>query len=98
MTAGPSTTVVTVTAPNTVFENGALVRQRVLHTLTAPARTVRLPSHVVRALGAHRLAVTNPVVHVTKTKVIVILIHVYGCPPGTALYHGTCSPIVHGKG
>jgi hypothetical protein len=33
-----------------------------------------------------------------QRKVIIILIHVQGCPPGTAPYQGKCSAIVRGSG
>jgi hypothetical protein len=98
VTAGASTTVVTETAPNTIVENGVLARKTITETVTAPARTVSRPAHLVRTLGDHRLAERNVVHRVIRTKVIVIVIHVHGCPPGTVVSNGNCTHTSLGKG
>jgi hypothetical protein len=98
VTAAASTTVVTVTAPNTVVENGVTIKRKIDESLTPPKRIVRVAAHVVRALGVDRLRERVLIRRLLQRKVIIIVIHVHGCPPGTALYRNTCSPIVHGKG
>jgi hypothetical protein len=74
--------VVTVTGPNTVREGGSVVTKRVLVAVTTPSRVVRVPAHVVR---------------VEEVKFVVV-VRLKGCPPGTALFHGACSPIARRKG
>jgi hypothetical protein len=53
---------------------------------------------VIRTVGAHRLAVRSLVHRLLQRKVIFIVIHVPGCPPGTVLHHGNCTHTSLGKG
>jgi hypothetical protein len=82
VTGGTGPSVVTVTGPNTVTEGGSVVTKRVLVAVTTPSRVVRVPAHVIRV----------------EEKKFVIVVRLKGCPPGTASFHGGCSPIARGKG
>jgi hypothetical protein len=83
MTGATTTTVATVTGPRDVVEAGARVTKRTVVTVTTPSRVVFRPPRAVR---------------VEEEKLVVIVVHAQGCPPGTRPYHGTCSAIVRGKG
>ncbi len=50
ITAGPSTTVVTVTAPKKSVEGGVLAAKEVIVTVTTPSHTVYLKPHLVHAI------------------------------------------------
>jgi hypothetical protein len=83
LTGSATSTVATVTGPNTVVEGGSVATKRALVTATTPSQTVVKPAHVVQA---------------EEEKLIVIVVHKESCPPGTALYHGTCTHTGLGKG
>jgi hypothetical protein len=82
VTSGTAAIVVTVTGPGTVVEDGAVATKRAVVSVTIPARVLRVAAHVVRA---------------DETELLV-LVRAPGCPPGMAMYRGTCSHIVRGKG
>jgi hypothetical protein len=81
VTGGTVATVVAVTGPSKVVENGAVATTRAVVRVATPGRVVRVPAHVVRA----------------DEKELVVLVRVMSCPLGMAMYHGTCSHIVRGK-
>ncbi len=89
VTAGASTTTVTVTAPRTTTEGGVLAAKVVTVRLTSPGRTVTVHAHVVHVIGH---------AHVGQKRIIVIVVHARGCPPGLVAFHGVCSHIVRGSG
>jgi hypothetical protein len=83
VTGAAAQTVVTVTSPHKVVEAGARVTRRAVVTVTTPSREVFRPPHVV---------------HAEEEKLVVIVVHTTGCPPGTMLADGNCSHIGIGKG
>ena len=57
ITAGATTTVVTVTAPNKTVEGGVLGAKQVVVTVTTPTHVVHLPGHIItEVVKAHALA------------------------------------------
>jgi hypothetical protein len=58
-------------------------------TLTTPCRIIRVAGRVYHLRGKGKYA---------RKKVVVVVIRPRGCPKGTVLYRGRCSPVVHGKG
>jgi len=64
-------------------EGGASVTKRAVVTVTTPGQVVHEPPRVVKG---------------EETKVIVVVIQTTGCPPGTALFDGSCHHIAAGKG
>jgi hypothetical protein len=86
---GTTTSVLTVTAPNKVVQEGVLGTKRVVIHVKTPARTVRIPAHVLTVHGRGSQK---------GQKFVVIVIRVHGCPPGTVPFHGVCSHIVRGSG
>jgi hypothetical protein len=89
ISGGTTTSVLTVTAPNKVVQEGVLGTKRVVIHVKTPARTVRIPAHVVTVHGQGSQ---------TGQKIVVIVIRVHGCPPGTVPFRGVCSHIVRGSG
>jgi hypothetical protein len=91
VTAGASTTTVTLTAAKTTTttEGGVLAAKAVTVRLTTPGRTVTVHLHVAHVVG-HAA--------VKQKKVIIVVVHAHGCPPGTAPFQGVCSPSSPGKG
>jgi hypothetical protein len=71
------------TATVVTVEGGASVKKRGVVTVTTPRRVVHEPVRVV---------------HAEEKKVIVVVVHKRGCPPGTAFYNGACHHIALGKG
>lgn len=89
VTAGATTTVVTVTGANKVVRAGVLGTKHAQVTLTTPKRVVRVGARVIHVLGKGRLE---------GKKVIVVVVRSNGCPAGTALYNGECRAVVRGQG
>jgi hypothetical protein len=70
-------------SPIVTVEGGASVAKRAVVTVTTPSRVVHEPQRVVQA---------------EEKNVIVVVIHAAGCPPGTALFDGSCHHIAAGEG
>jgi hypothetical protein len=85
---GATATVVTVVGPNKAVRHGVLATKHASVAVKTPRRTVRVDAHVVRVLGGK----------FAGKKVVVVVVRSGGCPPGTVLYHGSCSGVVRGKG
>jgi hypothetical protein len=90
VTAGATATTVTVTTPHPpTTEGGVLATKVVTVHITTPGHTVTLHAHVIHVKDPVRL---------THTKVIVIVVHARGCPPGSVAQNGVCTHIGVGKG
>jgi len=87
--AAASTTVVTVTGPTQIVRGSVLGQKTAQVTIKTPRRVIRVHGRVYHLRGKGKYG---------KKKVIVIRVHSRGCPQGTVLFHGRCSPVVRGKG
>ena len=87
--AAATTTVVTVTGPTQIVRGGVVGKKTAQVTLTTPRRVIRVAGRVYHLSGKGKYG---------QKKVIVVVVRPRGCPRGTVLYHGRCTPVVHGKG
>jgi hypothetical protein len=88
VTAAGTTTVLTVTAPNTRFVRGGVLAAKIRLAVQQHRRVVRLRARVLHITLRH----------LKRQKLIVIVVR-RGCPDGTKLSsNGRCAPIVRGRG
>jgi hypothetical protein len=93
--------VVTFTGPNEIVHPGLVVKKLVQAKFKQPRRLVRVAGRIHRLRARARFLVVKVIVVVRRTVIVAGragAAAARGCPAGTALSHGQCSPIVRGKG
>jgi hypothetical protein len=99
--AAGTTTVVAFTGPHEIVHPGLVVKKLVQAKITQPRRLVHVAGRIHRQLARARFLVVKVIVAVHRTVIVAGRAGAAaagGCPAGTALSHGQCSPIVRGKG
>jgi hypothetical protein len=90
VSATGTTMVVTITGPNEVVDPGLVVKKKIEAKIKT-RRVVHVAAHVRRVQARVRFLVKTVIVAVAG-------IQAKSCPPGTALFNGTCQAVVRGKG
>jgi hypothetical protein len=91
VTATGTTVVVTITGPNEIVHPGLVVKKKVEAKIKKARRLVHVLARVHRIRARVRFLTTKVIVAVAG-------IQAKSCPPGTALFNGTCQAVVRGKG
>jgi hypothetical protein len=90
VSATGTTMVVTITGPNEVVDPGLVVKKKIEAKIKT-RRVVHVAAHVRRVQARVRFLVKTVIVAVAG-------LQAKSCPPGTALFNGTCQAVVRGKG